>query len=177
MKDLNVLLAGFGGQGILFMGKLIAYAGLIDGREVSWLPSYGPEMRGGTANCSVCLSDEPVCSPLVTEPDILIVMNQPSFDRFIGSVAPGGIAIIDSSLVGGKTAREDISSFYVPATALAGEKGLQCLANIILVGKMLAETRFCSLDTMRAAIEKAVPPRKQNLVAGNMRAVELGMDS
>jgi len=177
MKDLNVLLAGFGGQGILFMGKLIAYAGLIDGREVSWLPSYGPEMRGGTANCSVCLSDEPVCSPLVTEPDVLVVMNQPSFDKFIGTVAPGGTAIIDSSLISGKTAREDISAFYVPATALAGEKGLQGLANIILIGKMLAATNFCSLDTLRAAVEKAVPPRKQNLVEGNMRAIELGMNS
>jgi len=177
MKDLNILLAGFGGQGILFMGKLIAYAGLLDGKEVSWLPSYGPEMRGGTANCSVCISTEPVCSPLVTEPDVLIVMNQPSYDKFIGTVAPGGTAIIDSTLISGKTAREDISVFYVPATALAGEKGLQGMANIILVGKMLAETGFCSLDTMRAAIEKAVPPRKQNLVSGNMQAIELGMDN
>ena len=99
MKDLNAILAGFGGQGILFMGKVIAYSGLIDEKEVSWLPSYGPEMRGGTANCSVCISDDPICSPLVINPNVLIAMNLPSLDKFINDVQPGGIVIVDSTLV------------------------------------------------------------------------------
>lgn len=177
MKDMNSILAGFGGQGILFMGKVIAYAGLIDGKEVSWLPSYGPEMRGGTANCSVCMSDEPICSPLVSNPNVLIVMNLPSFDKFIDTVIPGGVVIIDSTLVSKKTQRDDIEVHYVPATALANEKGLKGLANIILMGKMLALTNFCSMETMHKTIEKVVPIRKQHLIPKNMEAIELGMNS
>ena len=99
----EILLAGFGGQGILFAGKILAYAGLMDNKELSWLPSYGPEMRGGTCNCSVCISDKPVGSPLVLTPDVLIAMNQPSFDKFIGSVRPGGKVFIDSTLVDSKS--------------------------------------------------------------------------
>ena len=115
----NFLLAGFGGQGILFSGKVIAYSGLMDGKEVSWLPSYGPEMRGGTANCSVCISDDPIGSPLVLSPDVLMAMNLQSFDKFINAVVSGGTAVIDSTLVDKKTERTDITSIYVPATALA----------------------------------------------------------
>ncbi len=177
MKDMNSVLAGFGGQGILFMGKVIAYAGLIDGKEVSWLPSYGPEMRGGTANCSVCISDEPICSPLVSNPNVLIVMNLPSYEKFIDTVVPGGIVIIDSTLVDKKVVRDDISAYYVSATGLAEEKGLKGLANIILMGKMLQLTNFCSKETMQKTIEKIVPPRKQHLVPKNMEAIELGMNS
>lgn len=177
MKDMNSILAGFGGQGILFMGKVIAYAGLIDGKEVSWLPSYGPEMRGGTANCSVCISDEPICSPLVSNPNVLIVMNLPSFDKFIDTVTPGGVVIIDSTLVSKQTQRDDIETHYVPATAMADAKGLKGLANIILMGKMLALTNFCSMETMQKTIEKVVPVRKQHLIPKNMQAIELGMNS
>ncbi len=177
MKDMNSILAGFGGQGILFMGKVIAYAGLIDGKEVSWLPSYGPEMRGGTANCSVCISDEPICSPLVSNPNVLIVMNLPSYEKFIDTVIPGGIVIIDSTLVDRTVQRDDISAYYVPATRLADETGLKGLANIILMGKMLGLTNFCSMETMKKTIEKIVPPRKQHLVPKNMEAIELGLNS
>ncbi len=177
MKDVNLLLAGFGGQGILFMGKVIAQAGLFDGREVSWLPSYGPEMRGGTANCSVCVSDEPVCSPLISNPNVLIVMNLPSFEKFIGAVTTGGTVIVDSSLIAKKSGREDIEAFYVPATRLAEENGLNGLANIILTGKLLAVTNFCSMETMRKTIEKVVPARKRYLIEKNMEAIELGMNS
>ena len=177
MKDMNSILAGFGGQGILFMGKVIAYAGLIDGKEVSWLPSYGPEMRGGTANCSVCISDEPICSPLVSNPNVLIVMNLPSYEKFIDTVIPGGIVIIDSTLVDRTVQRDDISAYYVPATRLADETGLKGLANIILMGKMLGLTNFCSMETMKKTIEKIVPPRKQHLVPQNMEAIELGLNS
>lgn len=175
MSEFNFLLAGFGGQGILFAGKVIAYSGLIDAREVSWLPSYGPEMRGGTANCSVCLSEQTIGSPLVTEPTGFIAMNLPSYDKFIGSVAKGGIAIIDSSLIEKTTDRDDIKAFYVPATKLAEENGLKGLANIILIGKLWKETQFCSREALDAGVKKCVPPKKAHLIDSNIKALELGM--
>lgn len=172
----NFLLAGFGGQGILFSGKVIAYSGLMDGKEVSWLPSYGPEMRGGTANCSVCISDEPIGSPLVLTPDILMAMNLQSYDKFIYSVAPGGMAIIDSTLIDKKTDRTDITAVYVPATALASDHDLQGLANIILIGTMLKHAPFADFEAVEKAIQKCVPPRKSHLIEANLRAIKLGME-
>ena len=174
MRDCNFMLAGFGGQGILFSGKVIAYSGLIDKHEVSWLPSYGPEMRGGTCNCSVCLSERTIGSPLVTEPNGLIVMNKPSFDKFIGTVAPGGVAIIDSTLVDKKSDRTDIKCFYVPATELAEKNDLKGLANIILVGKLFKETGFCDRESLDAAVKKCVPPKKAHLIDSNLKALEIG---
>lgn len=171
----NMLLAGFGGQGILFAGKVAAYSGLMEGREVSWLPSYGPEMRGGTANCSVCISDEPIGSPLVLAPDALVAMNLPSYEKFIDEVVPGGVAVIDSSLISKTCDRTDIQVFYVPATELAEERGLHGLANIIIIGKLLKETAFASLEAVQKAIEKCVPPKKAHLVEFNLKAIELGM--
>jgi 2-oxoglutarate ferredoxin oxidoreductase subunit gamma len=144
----NIILAGFGGQGILFAGKLLAYSGLMDGKEVSWLPSYGPEMRGGTANCSVVISDDEISSPLVLEPDELIVMNLPSFNKFINAVKPGGKAFIDSTLIDIKSDRTDIDCFYIPATDLAAENNLKGIANIILIGKLLKETGLTTLDVV-----------------------------
>jgi 2-oxoglutarate ferredoxin oxidoreductase subunit gamma len=175
-RSLNVLLAGFGGQGVLFAGKLIAEAGLIEGREISWLPSYGPEMRGGTANCSVCLSDEPIGSPLVLEPDVLIAMNQPSFDKFVDSVVPGGMVIVDGTMVTNVRAHDDVTVFSVPATRLAEEAGLKGLANVILVGKLLKEIGFCGADSLDKAIVKSVPPKRQQLLEPNRRALEIGME-
>ena len=107
-KNFNMLLAGFGGQGILFAGKVIAYGGLMDEKEISWLPSYGPEMRGGTANCSVCISDQPIGSPLVVNPNVFIAMNLPSFDKFINDVEPGSIVIVDSFLINKKVERNSV---------------------------------------------------------------------
>ena len=176
MRDMNAILAGSGGQGILFMGKVIAYAGLYDDKQVSWLPSYGPEMRGGTANCSVCISDEQICSPLVNTPNALIVMNLPSFDKFIDKVVPGGTVIVDSALIEKKTDRTDIDVHYVPATAMAEENGLKGLANIILMGKLMATTSFCTIETMEKTLQKIVPAKKQHLVAKNMEAVRLGAE-
>lgn len=170
----NMLFAGFGGQGILFAGKIAAYCGLVDGREVSWLPSYGPEMRGGTANCGVCISDEPVGSPLVTSPDTLVVMNLQSYEKFIDSVVPGGLAIVDSSLINKTCDRTDITVHYVPATALASEHGLDSLANMILMGKLLKETGFTPLDSIKKAMEKSIPASKRHLIEANLKAIELG---
>ncbi|MDR2196727.1 MAG: 2-oxoacid:acceptor oxidoreductase family protein [Coriobacteriales bacterium] len=173
-KNLNIMLAGFGGQGILFAGKIIAQAGMIDGREISWLPSYGPEMRGGTANCSVCLSDEPIGSPLVTAPDALIAMNLPSYERFIADVVPGGVVIVDSTMVGTCTMRGDIEYYTVPATQLAEDNGLKGLANVILVGKLLAATGFATRESCEKAIDKSVPAKHADLAEPNKRALAIG---
>ena len=176
MNDMNAVLAGFGGQGILFMGKVISYAGLIDGREVSWLPSYGLEMRGGTANCSVCITSDPICNPLVINPNVFVAMNGPSFDKFIDAVVPGGIVIIDSTLVDREVKRDDVTVCRVPATELAEKNGLKGLANIILIGKLMEQTGFCTMDTMKETIEKIVPPKKQHLIPKNVEAIEIGMN-
>jgi len=172
----QILLAGFGGQGILFAGKFLAYAGMIEGRQVSWLPSYGPEMRGGTANCSVIISDVPIGAPIVLEPDILIAMNGPSFGRFAPSIKAGGILLADSSLVTETSAREDIQAFYIPATQMASDQEMPGLANMILLGKMLRETNLIAPETVEAAMAKSVPPRKQDLLEKNLRAISCGVN-
>ena len=171
----DILLAGFGGQGILFIGKMLAYLGLYGGKQVSWLPSYGPEMRGGTCNCSVCISDDPIGSPLVLEPNQLLVMNTPSFDKFIGSVKAGGKCFIDSTLVDGESDRSDIDCYYVPATQLANDNGLQGMANVILLGKMIKETGMADEDVIEKTVKKVVPPKKAHLVDANLKALRLGM--
>lgn len=174
-KTLNIVLAGFGGQGVLFSGKLIAYAALFDGREVSWLPSYGPEMRGGTANCSVVVSDKPVGSPLVTEPEVLIAMNLPSFEKFIDKVAPGGVVILDSTLIAQEVHRTDITVHKVPATALSESEDLQGLSNIILMGKLFKEVPFATPEGLDKGLFKCIPSAKAHLLVPNKRALELGM--
>ncbi len=174
--DLNLVLAGFGGQGLLFAGKVTAYAGLVEGREISWLPSYGPEMRGGTANCSVCVSDEPIGSPLVLTPNALIAMNLPSFDKFIDTVVPGGVALIDSTMVSAKTNRTDITAIYVPATKLADDNGLSGLANIILLGRLYKELGFCSEEALDKGLAKCVPASKAAMLDANRKALKLGME-
>lgn len=174
---LNTLLAGFGGQGILFAGKVMAYAGLMDNREISWLPSYGPEMRGGTANCSVVISDKAIGSPLVVKPDVLIAMNLPSLEKFENDVVPGGTILVDSSIIDKKVERTDVNVYYVPATKLAEENGLKGLANIVLVGKLLKETGFASTDAVDKAINKCVPAKKAAMVESNKTAVKVGMEA
>ena len=141
-KDLTCVVAGFGGQGSLFAGKVIATAGLIEDREVSWMPSYGPEMRGGTANCSVTLSDKPIGSPLITRPSALIALNQPSFDKFIDNVEEGGIVVVDTAMVPSLTEPEGVTVIGIPATKMCEEAGLKGLGNIVLIGKLWAETGF-----------------------------------
>ncbi len=175
-NNLNILLAGFGGQGILFAGKVMAYAGLMDEKEISWLPSYGPEMRGGTANCSICLSDKPIGSPLVVNPNVFVAMNLPSFDKFIDSVEPNGTVLVDSSRISKKVERTDLNVFYVPASELAEKNGINGLANIILVGKLFKEIGFCSKDALDKAIVKCIPARKADMLELNKKAIQLGMD-
>lgn len=172
----DILLAGFGGQGILFAGKILAYSGLMDNKEVSWLPSYGPEMRGGTCNCSVCISDDEVASPLVLEPEILIAMNTPSLEKFVNSVKPGGTIVVDSTMVDATVERTDVNTYYIPATQLATDNDLPGGANIILLGKVFKETGIVSAETFKKAIEKVVPAKKAALAANNMKAVQIGME-
>lgn len=170
----EIVIAGFGGQGILFSGKVLVYAGMMDGHEVSWLPSYGPEMRGGTANCSVIISDEQIGSPIVNEPEVLIAMNLPSLDKFEPVTVKDGCVFIDSSLIERKTQREDVNSFYIPATKLANDEGLSGLANIIMLGKVVRELDMASPDTIKKAFEKVVPERKKHLLEKNIEAFNLG---
>ena len=172
----EILIAGFGGQGILFSGKFLAYGGLIDGKEVSWLPSYGPEMRGGTANCSIILSDNKIGSPIVDKPDVLIAMNAPSFDKYITEVKSGGMAIVDSSLIDKKSERDDVEAYYIPATRLASEEGLTGLANMIILGLFLKKTNLMTDELIDAVMKKIVPAKKPQLYDLNMKAIQLGFN-
>lgn len=170
----QILIAGFGGQGVLFAGKLIANKGMLEGKEVSWLPSYGPEMRGGTANCSVILSDTPVGSPIVGNPDILLVMNLPSLDKYESAVPAGGKIFVDSSFIERKVERSDVDAFYIPATKMAAEEGVPTLANMILLGKVIKETGILNYDDMRSLFEKIVSAKKKDLIEVNLKALDLG---
>ena len=176
MKTTQILIAGFGGQGILFAGKFLAYKGLLEDLQVSWLPSYGPEMRGGTANCNVVLSEDPVGSPIVTEPDVLIAMNLPSLQKFVNDVVPGGQIYVDSALIDAKVERTDVEVFYIPATQMAKDNGISTLANMIIVGHLLENHPELSFEGTDAVVEKLVPPKKAALVELNKKALTLGKE-
>ena len=174
MKTTEILIAGFGGQGILFSGKFLAYKGLVEELQVSWLPSYGPEMRGGTANCSVVLSDTPVGSPIITNPDVLIAMNLPSLQKFVNDVVPGGQIYVDSALIDAKVERTDVEVFYIPATQMAKDAQIPTLANMIIVGHLLENNPELDFAGTDAVVSKLVPPKKAALVELNMKALTLG---
>ena len=172
----NILISGFGGQGVLFTGKFLAYEGLLENKEVTWLPSYGPEMRGGTASCSVIISDDPIGSPLVPKPDVLIAMNLPSLDKFEKDVVPGGLIFYDSSLIGREVERKDIKAFAIPATKVASDEGVTTLANMIVMGKMLKETNMFPAETIDKTLAKVVSARKQSLLEMNKKAIQMGFE-
>ena len=174
MKTTQILIAGFGGQGVLFAGKFLAYKGLMEDLQVSWLPSYGPEMRGGTANCNVILSDSPVGSPIITQPDVLIAMNLPSLLKYVDTVVPGGQIYVDSALIGEKVTRTDVQVFYIPATQMAKDQGVSTLANMIMMGHVLENHPELSFEGTELAVNKLVPPSKAALVELNMKALLLG---
>ena len=174
MKTTQILIAGFGGQGILFSGKFLAYKGLLEDIQVSWLPSYGPEMRGGTANCNVILSDDPVGSPIITTPDVLIAMNLPSLQKYVDSVVSGGQIYVDSSLIDARVERDDVEVFYIPSTQMAKDNGIGTLANMIIVGHFLQNNPNMSFDGVETVVEKLVPPTKAILKELNMKALTLG---
>ncbi len=170
----NILLAGFGGQGILFAGKAIAKMAMDSELQVSWLPSYGPEMRGGAANCSVIVSDEEIGSPLVVTPDILIALNLPSFEKFEPNVKAGGKLIYDSSLIDKTSARSDIDVYGIPATAMASDAGLTGMANVIVLGYLLKITGLFEYDAFLEHMVAGIPATKAALIEKNKTALEMG---
>ena len=176
MKTTQILIAGFGGQGILFAGKFLAYKGLLEDKQVSWLPSYGPEMRGGTANCNVILSDSPVGSPIITEPDVLIAMNLPSLQKYVDSVVPGGQIYVDSTLIAEKVSRTDVEVYYIPATQMAKDASVATLANMVMMGHVLENNPHLSFEGTETTVAKLVPPTKAALVGLNMQALSAGRD-
>ncbi len=172
----ELLFAGFGGQGLLFSGKVLAYKGLIEDKNVSWLPSYGPEMRGGTANCSVIISDEPVGAPIISTPDVLVAMNLPSLDKYESTVRPGGKIFVDSSLIERKVERGDVDVYYIPATKLANENGAPTLANMILMGKLLRVFEEYDEELVKKALGKCISARHADLLDLNLKCMEIGRD-
>lgn len=172
----EVILAGFGGQGILSAGRLLAQAGMHDGKQVSWLPSYGPEMRGGTANSSVVISDAPVDSPVLNSCNALIVMNKPSLDKFESWVVKGGIVIIDSSIIDRDIRRDDIKSFLIPATKMASEMGNTAYANIYLLGKLIQENKIVTLENFEKALYEILPAKKHSMIPEEMEVLKQGMN-
>ena len=176
MANHEIVIAGFGGQGLLFAGKVLAYAALLEQRELSWLPSYGPEMRGGTANCNVIISDTPVGSPIVDTPNILMVMNNPSLDKYEPAVARGGKVFVDSTLINRQLSRTDVEAFYLPATAMAGDMGLPTLANMILLGAIVKATGCVGDEAVMAGLKKIVSARHADLLDANLQAMQAGKD-
>ena len=177
MATTQYLFAGFGGQGILFSGKFLAYKGLIEDKQVSWLPSYGPEMRGGTASCSVIISDTPVGSPIVSAPDVLIAMNLPSLDKYEDAVVSGGTIFVDSTLIERKVKRDDVTVHYIPATKLANDNGMPSLANMIIVGKIMAAMNEYNEDGINGALAKVISARHADKLEFNLKALTLGKEN
>lgn len=172
----ELLAAGFGGQGIMMLGQLVAYSGIEDGRNVTWIPSYGPEMRGGTANCSCVVSDEPVGSPMVTQGDVVVIMNQPSLAKFEGSVKPGGVLIYDSDLVEYPNPRTDCSVIPVPSQTIAAELGSAKVANIVMLGVLVEASKMVSEESVEKIIREKLGAKKPQFLPMNLSAYEKGRE-
>ncbi|MBR4655154.1 MAG: 2-oxoacid:acceptor oxidoreductase family protein [Oscillospiraceae bacterium] len=173
MVERNIF-AGFGGQGVLLMGQLLAAAGMKEGKNTSWIPSYGPEMRGGTANCSVMLSDDEIDSPLVTRPTSLIVMNRPSLEKFEDSVVPGGSIFVNSSMIDIKVQRTDVNAYYVPCTEIATELGNPKVSNMIMLGAYIGKSHCVDIETVLEALLEKLGERKAKLIPLNREALKRG---
>jgi len=170
----RVIMAGFGGQGVMSMGQLLTYAGMIENKNVSWLPSYGPEMRGGTANCNVMVSDEPIGSPIVTEATAAIVMNRPSLDKFEKDVIESGNLLINSSLIDRKSNRDNVNAYYISANEIANELGNAKVANIVMLGAYLELTKAVKVESIVEALKKVFGESKSHLIPINVEALERG---
>lgn len=170
----RLLLAGFGGQGVLSLGQVLCYAGMREGKEVSWVPSYGPEMRGGTANCLVTISEQIIDSPVFDQADAAIIMNRPSLDRFERAVRPGGILLYNSSLIDRVPARGDVHSFGIPANELAQEAGNSRTANMVMLGALLELTSLLNVESVLEGLGRVLSSSKQELLVLNRRAMEAG---
>ena len=170
----ELTIAGFGGQGILFAGKVIAHAAMDMGLNISWLPSYGPEMRGGTANCQVVISEEPIGSPIITHPDTLLVMNRPSLDKFEDEVKPGGTIILDSVYIDRRVKREDVTTVYIPAKKMAGEQGDDRLGNMVMVGHFIRLFGRIPLEEIEESMRRNISKSKADLAEFNIKMLEAG---
>jgi 2-oxoglutarate ferredoxin oxidoreductase subunit gamma len=170
----EIVIAGFGGQGILFAGQLLAYAGMDEGKEVTWFPSYGPEMRGGTANCTTIIGDEEIGAAVVRHPIAVIVMNLPSFDKYVNEVKTGGVLVVNSSLIDRKVERKDITTIYIPGNEIAEKLGEARLANLALLGGLLANLAVIPLESMEKALKEHLPTRHQRLLPLNIQALREG---
>lgn len=175
MKE-EIIIAGFGGQGVLSMGKILAYSGLMEGKEVTWMPSYGPEQRGGTANVTVILSDQPISSPILNEYDIAIVLNQPSMDKFESKVKPGGILIYDSYGIQKPVTRTDINVYQVDAMDAATEMKNEKAFNMIILGGLLKIVPMVELENVLLGLKKSLPERHHKLIPMNEAAIKKGME-
>jgi 2-oxoglutarate ferredoxin oxidoreductase subunit gamma len=172
----EIILSGFGGQGIMFAGQIMSYAAMDSGKEVTWIPSYGPEMRGGTANCTVVIADEEIGSPVVKNPDGALVMNLPSLDKYEPMVKPGGALVINSSMVDRPAARTDITTVAIPCNEIAEEIGNPRLANMVAIGALLACMHVLSLADMETALNNHMPGRHKHLLPKNIEALSRGVE-
>ena len=170
----EIIISGFGGQGALFAGQLLAYGGLAENRFVTWIPSYGPEMRGGTANCTVIVSDDEIGSPLVRQPSAAMVLNLPSFNRYEPLVQPGGILLVNSSLITAPVQRTDIRRIDVDANQIASELGAAQMANVVMVGALVAATGMMRLETLDQVLNERLSSRHRDKLDANKRALRRG---
>jgi 2-oxoglutarate ferredoxin oxidoreductase subunit gamma len=170
----EVIIAGFGGQGVLFAGQLLSYAAMDAGQEVTWIPSYGPEMRGGTANCTVIIADEEIGSPLVRNPRAVIAMNLPSLDKYEPSIQPGGVLVVNSSMVNRPAKRNDIHTIMIPANDIAETLGDKRMANMALLGGLLANLPILSIEAIQKTLAEHLPARHHKLLPLNYEALHKG---
>lgn len=170
----EIIIAGFGGQGILFAGQLLAYAAMDEGLETTWIPSYGPEMRGGTANCTVIIADEEIGSPVVRNPQVAIVMNRPSLDKYEPLVKPGGLLVVNSSIIDRTPQRKDIQVVLVPANDIAEQLGDRRMANMVMLGAFLTNLQVLGLDAIEKALQEHLPERHHKLLPMNYQALREG---
>jgi len=173
----ELIIAGFGGQGVMSMGQLLTYAGMIEDKHVAYIPSYGPEMRGGTANCSVTISDREISSPIFTEPTSVIIMNQPSLRKFEPAVKPGGLLIANSSMVNVTSQRLDIKVVEIAGNEYANKLGNAKVANIIILGAYIELTKVVSVDAIIESLKKVLPERRHSLIPMNRQALEMGAEA
>ncbi|HOY39842.1 MAG: 2-oxoacid:acceptor oxidoreductase family protein [Bacteroidales bacterium] len=172
----EIIIAGFGGQGVLSMGKILAYSGLMQGQEVSWMPSYGPEMRGGTSNVTVIISDERINSPILTQFDTAIVLNQPSMDKFENMVKPGGLLLYDPNGITSPPTRKDINIYKVEATDTAVKMGIAKVFNMIVLGSFIKIKPIVKIENVMKGLKKSLPPRNHNLLPMNEDAIKKGLE-
>ena len=173
----EIIIAGFGGQGVLFSGQVLAYAAMDAGKEVTWIPSYGPEMRGGTANCTIIIADEEIGSPLVKNPLLAIALNLPSFDKYEELLAPGGTLIVNQSMVDRVAKRNDINVIFVPCNEIAEEIGDKKLMNMVAIGALLTALPELTLKDIEKALEAHLPARHKHLLPKNYEALKRGFEA